>query len=163
MKKTVFSFIMLVMIFAASLVPPVQAQTAFTDKGSVDVSSGIAKCFNFAGTLKNTDTVYTYGFETIGLQPIFDFSYYTTYSNDSAKVNFNLQGYYSYTAQWANLKSLGTDSLRNVYYAKQDTFNFNPDSVRIQIWGGAAAVGSNIANGKQTIIKGTLKYLKKTY
>jgi hypothetical protein len=161
-KKTVFSLLILITAFMIAIMPPVQAQTtAFTQKGTVDVSSGVDKCFNFAGSLYKTDTTYTWGFETIGLQPIFDFSHYVTSVDDSVKVKYNLQGYYSYTAHWTTLQSLGTDSLRNTYYVQQDTVKYYPDSLRVMLWGVTAAVGSSIANGDSTHFKGSLKFPKK--
>lgn len=141
--------------------PIIKAQTVVTQKGVEDYSAKTSKNFNFSGTLYKNDTTYTYGVDLSGFQPVFDFSHYVTYSNDSVKVNYVLQGYYSYIAHWADLKALGVDSLKNTYCVYSDSIKYNPDSLRVMIYGDTAAIGSNIANGKATIYKGSLKLPKK--
>ena len=162
MKKTVFSFMILVMAALMLSVTTMQAQT-IQPQGQMDNSDRISTSFNFGGTLFKTDTVYTNSFDLVGYQPFFDFTHYVTYTNDSVKINYKLQGYYSYTAKWCDIGSLTTDSLKNIYYVKSDTLKYNPDLYRVMIWGSAISTGGTMANGKQTLYKGTLKFPKKTY
>lgn len=159
--KTILSFLMIVMMFAV-MGQQLEAQTTkLTENGPLNISDPTALTFPYTGAIHLNDTTYTWGFETFRLDPVFDWSHYVTYTNDSTKITYKLQGYYNYTAQWITLKTLCVDSARNTYYVLRDTLQYNPDSLRLKIYGTPIASGGTIANGKLTTVKGVLKFKPK--
>ena len=157
--KTRYIFLIALMLMVGGMKQIFAQTTHLTTNGPVSYLDPVAPTFPYTGTIYLTDTTYTLGIETTRLGPIFDWSHYVTYTNDSTKITYKLQGYYNYTAHWVTLKTMAVDSLRNIYYAVRDTLQYFPDSIRVQMYGTAIASGGTYANGKLTTVKGVLKFL----
>ena len=160
--KTFYVFLVALMLVLGGMEQLVAQTTHLATNGPVNYTDPTAFTFPYTGTIYKTDTTHTVGIETTRLSAIYDWSHYVTYTNDSTKVTYKLQGYYNYTGQWVTLKTLGVDSLRNTYYVLRDTLQYFPDSIRVQIYGNAIASGGTYANGKLTTVKGVLKFLPRT-
>ena len=156
--------LMFFMITLALQIDMPAQSTLFSDKGTTVTNEVGWLKYTYTVRLYKTDTCYTYGIDPSGIAVpyVYDLNHYVTYSNDSVRVNYRLQGYYNKTAKWSTIKTLiAQDSLKDVYYTARDTIQYWPDSLRLMIWGGPAVSGSSVANGKGTSVNGVFKFSRK--